>query len=136
MHLDGNIGYTTIHPLFVRILIKSLKDNDGQVFVTDLFLQGDNNFGVRDAKSRGCTEEVFSAPIYPAAGVFNKYFYSKKVDFKTLKEIQVAGHIHDIEVLINLSHFKGPGVCAYGGACKNIAMGCVTQKNKRRHSCS
>jgi uncharacterized Fe-S center protein len=32
--------------------------------------------------------------------------------------------------MIDLSHVKGHGHCAYGGACKNIAMGCVTDKTK------
>jgi len=26
MHLGGNLGYTTTHPLFVRILVKALKE--------------------------------------------------------------------------------------------------------------
>ncbi|MDZ7837863.1 MAG: DUF362 domain-containing protein [Actinomycetota bacterium] len=45
-------------------------------------------------------------------------------------QVQIAGHIQDADVLIDFSHVKGHGVCAYGGACKNIAMGCVTRKTR------
>jgi uncharacterized Fe-S center protein len=130
MHLGGNLGYTTVHPLFVRILIDALKNAGGRVFVTDVCYMENDNFGVRGAKFRGYTEDILGAPIFPVTGAFDRYYYSRKVDFKTLKEIQIAGQIHDAEVLIVLSHVKGHGVCAYGGACKNIAMGCVTQKTR------
>ncbi|HHV63113.1 MAG TPA: DUF362 domain-containing protein [Firmicutes bacterium] len=124
MHLGNKLGYTTIHPLFVRILVKALKDAGGNVFVTDSF------FAIAGAKDRGYTEEVIGAPIVAATGIFDKYYYTRPVDFQSLKEIQVAGHIHDADALICFSHVKGHGACAYGGACKNIAMGCVTSKTR------
>jgi len=131
MHLGANLGYTTIHPLFVRILVKALKDAGGDVFITDLYHRNNNDFGVRGAVNRGYGEEVIGCNIIPVAGVNDKYYYSKKVNFKSLKEIQIAGNINDAEVLIDFSHIKGHGCCSYGGACKNIAMGCVTSETRR-----
>jgi uncharacterized Fe-S center protein len=124
MHLGGGIGYTTIHPLFVRILIRKLKEAGGRPFVTDL------SYDVASAVTRGYTQEVIGVPLVPAAGMGDKYFYAKAVSLKTLKEVQVAGEIHDADVLVNLSHTKGHGACGYGGACKNIAMGCVTGRTR------
>ena len=121
MHLGKNFGYSTIHPLFVKLLVDEInKGNPEQVFVTDL------NFDVAEASNRGYTQEVLGAPLYPVAGIFDKYFYSEEIGFKKLNEVEIAGLIHDVDVIINLSHVKGHGCCAYGGACKNIAMGCVT----------
>ncbi len=131
MHLGGGLGYTTIHPLFVKILVDALKEAGGQVFITDIYHEKNKNFGVRGAENRGYSEEILGVPFVPVAGPFDKYYYTKKVDYKTLKEIEIAGNIHDAEVLIDFSHFKGHGVCGYGGACKNIAMGCVTQNTRR-----
>lgn len=131
MHLGGNLGYTTIHPLFLRILVKALKDAGGDVFVTDLYHRNNDNFGVRGAENRGYVKEVIGCKLVPVAGTDDKYYYSKKVNFKSLKEIQVAGQIHDADVLIDFSHVKGHGDCSYGGACKNIAMGCVTSETRR-----
>jgi len=100
MHLGRGLGYTTIHPLFVRILIKKIREAGGELFITDILLPHMKDFGGITAKDR-YTEDILDAPIYPAAGVFDKYYYSKKVNFKTLSEIQVAGHLHDAEILIS-----------------------------------
>ena len=131
MHMGRGIGYTTIHPLFVKILIKHIKEAGGEVFITDVGpSHHGGGFGGLTSRDRGYSEDVLGAPIYPVSGVFDKYYYSKKVDFKNLKEIQIAGNIHDAEVMIDLSHFKGHGVSSFGGALKNIAMGCVTAKTR------
>jgi uncharacterized Fe-S center protein len=130
MHLGSNIGYTTIHPLFTRILVNKIKEAGGNVFITDIFYPN-SDFGVNNAKNRGYSEDILSAPVFPVAGVFDKYFYPKKVDYKTLKEVQVSGHIHDAEVLINFSHAKGHGISSFGDAIKNISMGCVTKKTRQ-----
>ncbi len=131
MHLGGGLGYTTIHPLFVRILVDALKEAGGQIFITDLYHLNNDNYGVRGARNRGYSSDILDVPFLPVAGHADKYYYSKKVDFKTLKEVQIAGNIHDAEVLIDFSHVKGHGACGYGGAMKNLAMGCVTQGTRR-----
>jgi len=131
MHLGGGLGYTTIHPLFVKILVDGLKAAGGKIFITDLYHINNDNFGVRGSEIRGYSQEILGVPFLPVAGHADKYFYIKKIGFKNLKEIEIAGNIHDAEVLIDFSHVKGHGVCGYGGALKNIAMGCVTQKTRR-----
>lgn len=122
MHLGRKIGYSTIHPLFVKILIDKLKEFGATVFITDQEVEG--------ARDRGYTEEFLGVPIVAACGVTDKYFYPKEVDFNTFKNVDVAGHIRDADVMIDLSHVKGHGSCGYGGACKNIAMGCVTDRTR------
>lgn len=122
MHLGRNIGYSTIHPLFVKILIDKLKNFGANVYITDQ--------DISSARVRGYTEEYLGVPIVYACGVTAKYYYEKYVDFKSFKNVDVAGNIYDAEVMIDLSHVKGHGACGYGGACKNIAMGCVTDRTR------
>lgn len=124
MHLGRNIGYSTIHPLFVKILVDKLKSYGANVYITDQDVSGSRN--------RGYTEDYFGVPIVYACGVTGKYFYEKQVDFKTFKNVDIGGNIHDAEVMIDLSHVKGHGACGYGGACKNIAMGCVTDRTRQQ----
>ena len=124
MHLGGNIGYTTIHPLFVRMMVQALKEAGADVFITD------SEGAVRDAKARGYTEETLGAPLVSVSGFRDRYQYSKPVNYRTLEEIQIAGYIHDAEAFVDFSHVKGHGACGYGGACKNIAMGCVTGRTR------
>ncbi|HHT63848.1 MAG: DUF362 domain-containing protein [Bacillota bacterium] len=124
MHLGRKIGYSTIPPLFVKILVDRLRDYGAKVFVTDQIVSGTEN--------RGYTEDYLGVPVTPACGIMGKYFYEKKVNFKTLQFVDVAGHIADAEVMIDLSHVKGHGSCGYGGACKNLAMGCVTDRTRQQ----
>ncbi len=131
MHLGGELGYTTIHPLFVRILADALKKAGGRIFITDIFHINNDNFGIRGARNRGYSSDILDVPFIPVAGNADKYFYTRKIGFKTLKEIHIAGNIYDAEVLIDFSHVKGHGSCGYGGALKNISMGCVTQDTRR-----
>ncbi len=125
MHLGGNLGYSTVHPLFVRLLVQKLKDaGTRMVFVTD------GAGSVRDAAARGYTAETIGAQILPVSGDSGKFFYRKRVNYRTLKSIEVAGEIHDADAMVVLSHAKGHGDCGFGGACKNIAMGCVTGRTR------
>ena len=123
VHVGGHMGFTTIPPLFVRLLIQKIRDAGAKsVFVTD------GSWSIGEATARGYTAEVLGAPLVGAAGVKDKFFYTHKVRYKTLKAIEVCGNIEDADALVNLSHFKGHGDCGYGAACKNLAMGCVTQR--------
>jgi len=124
IHFGGEIGYTTIHPLFVAIVVKAVKEAGGHPFLTD------GSIALPNARSRGYTEDVIGCPVLPAAGFNEKYVYSRKVNFKTLQEIQITGQVVDADVLIDLSHVKGHGACGYGGACKNLAMGCVSMRTR------
>ncbi|MBI3991109.1 MAG: DUF362 domain-containing protein [Candidatus Omnitrophica bacterium] len=124
MHLGGNMGYTTIHPFFVKILIDRLKETESVPFIT-----GGAEW-MMDAKFRGYTEEVLGCPIFPASGISSKHICKRGVNFRTLKEIEVCGNIADADAMVVFSHAKGHGNSGFGGAIKNIAMGCVTPKTR------
>ena len=124
MHLGRHMGYSTIPPLFVKILVDKLKSYGAKVYISDQV--------VEEAKTRGYSEDYLGVPIVDACGVTGKYYYEKNVDFKTFKNVDIAGNIMDAEVMIDLSHIKGHGACGYAGACKNIAMGCVTDRTRQQ----
>ncbi len=126
MHVGGHLGYTTIHPLFLRIFVSKLKEAGASPFLTD------GSFSVGGAKERGYTEEVLGAPIEPVAGVMDKYYATKDIGFRTLEKAQIAGNIADADAMVVFSHGKGHGHCGFGGAIKNIAMGCVTVETRGR----
>ncbi len=125
MHVGDGVGYSTIPPVFVQKLVSFVKKNGGDCFCTDHYLYQ------RHPENRGYTEMNLGCPLLDDCGHLGKYFYPKDVDYKSFKHVDVAGLIHDADFLIDFSHVKGHGSCGYGGACKNIAMGCVT--NRTRH---
>ena len=124
IHVGAELGYTTIPPVFMRILASFIKDHGGDCFFTDHYIAS------RHPENRGYTQESLGAPILEAAGHLGKYLYQKEVDFKTFKHVDVAGLIHDADFFIDFSHVKGHGACAYAGALKNISMGCVSDRTR------
>ena len=125
MHVGGGINYSTIPPVFVRILVQYIKDAGARCFITDHSIEW------RNPEERGYTSSNLGCDVLEGAGYFGKYFYTREVDFKNLKHIDVSGLINDADFLINFSHVKGHGCCAFGGAVKNIAMGCVTDRTRQ-----
>jgi len=124
MHVGSGIGYSTIPPVFVRILVEYVKNAGAKCFITDHYISG------RKPEERGYTANSLGCEILEGAGFFGKYFYTRNVDFKKLKHIDISGLVNDADFLINFSHVKGHGCCAFGGAVKNIAMGCVTDRTR------
>jgi uncharacterized Fe-S center protein len=125
IHVGSEIGYSTIPPVFMRILAAFVKSHGGDCFFTDHYIVH------RHPEHRGYTQESIGAPIVEAAGHLGKYLYTKEVDWKTFRHVDVAGLIHDADFLIDFAHVKGHGCCAYGGAVKNISMGCVSDRTRR-----
>ncbi|HQK93969.1 MAG TPA: DUF362 domain-containing protein [Armatimonadota bacterium] len=117
MHLGYNIGYSTVHPVFVRKVVQAVKDGGGQPFVTD------SAGSALNAHTRGYTNETLGCPILPTHGANEKYVYPIAREYKSIKEWQVGGHLHDATFLIDLAHAKGHPSCGFGGCFKNLALG-------------
>ncbi|MCY3023222.1 MAG: DUF362 domain-containing protein [Planctomycetota bacterium] len=127
LHLGGGTGFTTVHPFFVRKLVEKVKAAGARgVFVTD------TPWAVFSAHERGYSSETIGCPLVAATGSADKYFYTKpiKPPFKALKEVELAGEIVDAEALLDVSHVKGHGACGFGGASKNLSMGCVSGRTR------
>jgi len=63
MHTGQNVGYSTVHPIFVRKVVDAVKDGGGKPFVADI------TWDVHQAERRGYSNESLGCPIYPAAGL-------------------------------------------------------------------
>jgi uncharacterized protein len=119
MHTGTNIGYSTIHPIFVRKVVQAVKDGGGKPFIADV------TWDVKGAETRGYTAETLGCPIYPAAGPDDKYFYSHHQPYKNIQDWKLAGMIQDATFLVNFAHVKGHPACGFGAAMKNLALGCM-----------
>jgi hypothetical protein len=117
MHLGGNLGYTTIHPMFVRQLVKYLK----QAKVKSIVIADGNTHG---SEARGYTYKTVGARLISLFG-FMKRKTLIPIGFKTLEAVEVANDVLHTDFLLVFSHVKGHGACGFGAAGKNIAMGCV-----------
>jgi uncharacterized protein len=124
MHTGNNMVYSTIHPVFVRRVVQAVKDGGGKPFVVDV------NWDAAGAEQRGYASEVIGCPVYPAAGPDEKYFYSHERPYKSIKNWKVAGLIQDSSFMVNFSHIKGHPSCGFGGAFKNLALGCMAGETR------
>jgi uncharacterized protein len=124
MHTSNNIGYSTIHPVFVRKVVQAVKDGGGKPFIADVAWDTDG------AEMRGYSSEVLGCPVYPAAGPDEKYFYEHKRPFKNIQNWKVAGFVQDATFMVNFSHVKGHPTNGFGAAIKNLALGCMTGETR------
>ena len=124
LHVGNNIGYSVIHPVFVRKVVQAIKDGGGKPFVCDV------DWDANTAAERGYTAEVLGCPVMATAGIDEKYHYNHTWEFKGMKEWGLAGMIEDATFLVNFAHAKGHPSCGYGGAMKNLALGCMVGKTR------
>ncbi|HOL36043.1 MAG TPA: DUF362 domain-containing protein, partial [bacterium] len=74
---------------------------------------------------------VMGCKFIPATGLRDTDYFTVKIPSGYgFRQLQVAGILKVADVLINFSHAKGHGNCAYGGAIKNLGMGFVTTKSR------
>ena len=124
MHLGFRDGYQTVPVFFVRRIVQAIKKAGGYPFVTD------NPTAVYNAVNRGYTQETCGCPIIPIAGIKDQYVYPKETNYKNVDTLDLAGVMHDADVLVDLTHSKGHGSCGYGGAIKNLALGGYAAKSR------
>jgi len=125
MHLGSNIGYTTIHPVFVRTLVDFLKESGAK---SVKIIDGDASQGL----ARGYTNEVLGCPVVSCFGESGRYYYPEPIGYKGLDEALLSGEALDSDFFLDLSHIKGHGDCGFGGALKNIAMGTVPRETRSK----
>jgi len=124
MHTGNGIGYSTVHPVFVRKVVQAVKDGGGTPFIADVF------WDVAGAETRGYTAETLGCPIIPSAGIDEKYFYAHERPYKNIRQWKVAGMVEDASFLINFAHAKGHPSNSYGGCFKNLALGAMTGETR------
>jgi uncharacterized Fe-S center protein len=126
MHLGGDIGYTTIHPIFVRTLVDTVKNGGAEsVKVID-------GKDPKEGAARGYTPEILGCPVKSCFGENGNSFMKESIGYKTLDEALIGKEALDCDFFIDLSHVKGHGACGFGGALKNIAMGVVPPQTRSK----
>lgn len=133
----GNVTY--IRPAFVRKVVDLVKKRGAKPFVTDtVSLYPGNRDSERKylstAAFNGFARGTMGAPIVIADGDGDDgvtVAVGKAIGGCDLTEVEVAARIRGADFLLVLSHVKGHMITGFGGAVKNLGMGCVTKKSKR-----
>ncbi len=79
----------------------------------------------------GFAYAVVGAPVVIADGLFGENVRDVEIGLKHFSTAKIAGAIAKSDSMIALTHFKGHMMGGFGGAIKNLAMGCATAAGKR-----
>ncbi len=124
IHLGYNTGYSMVHPVFVRRVVEAVLEGGGKPFVTDVF------WSVQDAHKRGYSAETLGCPIYSSTGIDEKWVVRHPAEFRGMTEFYMGGAIEEATFLIDLAHVKGHPATAWGGAIKNLGLGCFDGRTR------
>jgi uncharacterized protein len=126
----GNPNY--VQPFFVHEIIRRIKDAGGKPFLTDsnTYYHAQRN-NAYDHMMTALTNGFNMAPFIVADGLNGENYRAVKTK-GILREIEVSGAIAEADSMIVISHDKGHELAGFGGAIKNLGMGCTPKAGKLR----
>jgi uncharacterized Fe-S center protein len=136
----GNLAY--IRPNYLRVIVDLIKANAGKPFLTDTntLYKGSRSNAIdhlETAVINGFAKQVVDAPLIIADGLRGTDEIKIPVDGDYIKEAKIGAAIAHSETIISVNHFKGHEQAGFGGAIKNLGMGCASRAGKmEQHSTS
>ncbi|MCU0662720.1 MAG: DUF362 domain-containing protein [Myxococcota bacterium] len=135
LHVGEPGTKTFISPSIAGALVDCLQSSGCTVFLTDTAVlyrsPRDNAIGhIKVAMEHGFGLTQVGAPFFPADGLRGDHGIDVAVDGKHHKKVSIAAGILEARSLLVLSHATGHLGTGFGGALKNLGMGCATKKGK------
>ncbi len=129
----GNTAY--VRPIFLRKIVDRVKECNGKPFLTDtntLYIgtRSEAISHLTTAYQNGFSFSVVGAPILIADGLRGNSSIKVRIDLPIFKTVSIARDIYMADVLICVTHFKGHEFSGFGGALKNLGMGCSSREGK------
>jgi len=130
----GNTAY--LRPTFARTVADAVKAAGGRPFVTDtnVLYRGarhDAFDNLGSAAQNGFTGESMGCPVIVADGLKGHDHVDVPTPFSRYFDVaQIASAIHHADAMVVLTHVKGHLLFGFGGALKNLGMGCATSAGK------
>lgn len=135
----GNISY--LRPNYAKAVADLVKEEGGKPFLTDCntMYPGSRKNALEHlycAWENGFTPMTVGCPVLIGDGLKGTDDIAVPVvGGEYVKEAKIGRAVMDADVFISLSHFKGHETTGFGGAIKNIGMGCGSRAGKaEQHS--
>jgi len=130
---EENKGF--IDPKLLATIVKAIKKKQARVFLTDTnaLYKGSrtNTIDHLDLAYRhGFIPDKIGAPVVIAGGLRSDEDKEVEVNEDFIKTAFVASGIRKADSLVVTSHFKGHIMTGFGGAIKNLGMGCASRRGK------
>lgn len=130
---EENTGF--VNPDFVKTIVSEIKNQNARVFLTDTnaLYKGSRTNTIDHlglAYRHGFTPDKVGAPVIIADGVKSDEDKEIEVNGDMIKTAYVATAISRADTIVAISHFKGHIMTGFGGAIKNLGMGCASRRGK------
>ena len=136
----GNISY--LRPNYAKAVADVVKELGGKPFLTDCntMYPGSRKNALEHlecAWENGFTPLSVGCPVIIGDGLKGTDDIDVPVaGGEYVKEAKIGRAVMDADVFISLTHFKGHEMTGFGGAIKNIGMGCGSRAGKTEQHCS
>jgi len=127
-HWGSEGAFRIVPAVMIRKIVDAVKKTGAKPFVTDTVrIMGLDYIEV--ANQNGLNQLSCGAPLVLADGLYGKDTILVKAG-PILENIAVASAIYDVPAMVVCTHTKGHINSGYGGAIKNLAMGCVSGRHR------
>ncbi|MGL5437365.1 MAG: DUF362 domain-containing protein [Lachnospiraceae bacterium] len=129
----GNLAY--LRPNYAKVLIDIIKEEQGRAFLTDcntLYVGRRKNAldHLDAAYENGYSPFSTGCHVIIADGLKGTDETLVPIEGEYVKEAKIGRAVMDADIFISLNHFKGHEATGFGGALKNIGMGCGSRAGK------
>jgi uncharacterized Fe-S center protein len=135
----GNLSF--LRPNYSKVIVDLIKRQGGKVFLTDcntLYVgrRKDALEHLEAAYENGYNPFTTGCQIIIADGLKGTdEAYVPVPCGEYVKEAKIGRAVMDADIIISLNHFKGHELTGFGGALKNIGMGCGSRAGKMEMHC-
>jgi len=135
VHFGERGNHTFIRPIFVRRVVEEIKGCGARPFLTDssTLYPGERKEAVSAltcAIENGFAYAVVGAPLVMCDGLRGNSATMVEVGGGILKTVPIGSAIAEADALVAVSHFKCHELTGFGGALKNLGMGCASRQGK------
>ncbi len=131
----GNMSF--LRPNYAKAVVDLVKERGGKPFLTDCntLYPGSRKNAIEHlycAWENGFTPLSVGCPVIIGDGLKGTDDIAVPVEGgEYITEAKIGHAIMDADVFISLTHFKGHEMTGFGGAIKNIGMGCGSRAGKK-----
>lgn len=136
---EGNTGF--INPQHIGVISQETINRQASIYLADTntLYRGrrlNSNDHLKLAYEHGFTKEITRANLVIPDDTQEENTAQVEINQKFIKQAKIARIFIDADGLIVASHFKGHILTGFGGALKNVGMGCATRQGKLAQHCN
>ncbi|HUX37062.1 MAG TPA: DUF362 domain-containing protein [Rectinemataceae bacterium] len=131
----GNMSY--VRPPYVGVISKLVRELGGKPFLTDsntLYSGKRHNAydHLRAALENGFSRDATGCDLIIADGLKGNDFVDMPVrGGEHCTSARIGSAVAEADAFVSINHFKGHELTGFGGALKNIGMGCASRSGKK-----